>query len=245
MPAPVDQQRPDHSAWLHQARATWDERAPWWDEVAQVYAAAPDRVGDIHRTATALNLQPGSRLLDAGCGTGQFAIAFARRGCDVTAVDLAPDMLKRARRHAQEAGVEIIWREGDLTALPDRDETYDAVHARLSLHFVPDMAATLTELRRVLRPGGRLYASIPGALSPIYANVWQRHLDPGRRANNYATPWELACLLEHQGWAIVDQWGDFGPTPDGAPNSLRGEAIPTLDIRLQQAAATTWAFIAE
>ncbi len=245
MPSPSDQQRPDLSAWLQQARATWDERAPWWDEVAQVYAAAPDRAGDIHRTATTLNLQPGSRLLDAGCGAGQFAIAFARRGCDVTAVDLAPAMLERARRHASEAGVEIIWREGDLTGLPDRDEIYDAVHARLSLHFMPDMTAALMELRRVLRPGGRLYASIPGALSPIYANVWQRHLDPGRRANNYATPWELACLLAHLGWTVVDQWGDFGPTPDGEPNPLRDEVIPTLDIRLQQAAATTWTFIAE
>lgn len=231
--------------WMAQSRATWDERAPWWNEIADAYAAAPERAADVRRTAAALEVAAGSRLLDAGSGAGQFAVAFARIGCEVTAVDLSPAMLRFGRQHADAAGVAVRWREGDLAHLEDSNASYDAVHARLSLHFAPDIPAALAEFRRVLRPGGRLYASLPGALSPIYGNAWQRHLDSERRANNYATPWELAALLSHLGWRIVDQWGDFGPTPDGEPNPLGGDVVRSLPVSLQQAAATTWAFVAE
>ncbi len=231
-------------AWMEQSRATWDERAPWWNEIAETYAAVPERPADLERTAAALGLVNGSRLLDAGCGAGQFAVAFARMGFEVTAVDLSAAMLNFGRQHACDSGVTVHWREGDLAHLDDADTSYDAIHARLSLHFAPDIPATLAEFDRVLRPGGRLYASLPGALSPIYASAWQRHLDPTRRANNYATPWELAALLEHVGWDIVDQWGDFGSTPDGEPNPLADDVRPSMPVRLQQAAATTWVLIA-
>ena len=231
-------------SWMEQSQATWNERAPWWNEIADAYAAAPDRAQDLARTATALGLESGSALLDAGCGSGQFAVAFARMGFAVTAVDLSPLMLDYGRRHARQAGVTVTWREGDLAHLNDPDASYGAVHARLSLHFAPDIPAALAAFRRVLRPGGRLYASLPGVLSPIYGNAWQRHLDPSRRANNYATPGDLAPLLEHEGWQVIDQWGDFGPTPDGEPNPLASDLLPSLPLPLQRAAATTWAFIA-
>lgn len=230
--------------WMAQSEATWDERAPWWNEIAETYAAAPERAADVHRTVAALGLTQGARVLDAGCGAGQFAVAFARLGLAVTAVDLSAAMLEFGRRHAAGAGLEVHWRQGDSAHLDDPAGSYDAVHARLSLHFAPDIPGTLAEYARVLRPDGRLYASLPGALSPIYGSAWQRHLDPARRANNYATPWELAALLEYAGWQLLDQWGDFGPTPDGEPNPLASEALPRLAVPLQQAAATTWAFIA-
>jgi SAM-dependent methyltransferase len=231
-------------AWMQQSRTTWDERAPWWNEIAEVYAAAPDRQADLARVAAALGLQPGAALLDAGCGAGQFAVAFARMKLVVTAVDLSPAMVAFGRQHAQEAGVSVAWQDADISVLSDADGSFDAVHARLSLHFAPDIPAALRELRRVLKPEGRLYASLPGALSPIYGNAWQRHLDPNRRANNYATPWELEALLGHAGWEVIEQWADFGPTPDGELNPLFSESLSSLPIRLQQAAATTWAIVA-
>lgn len=234
----------DERDWMAQSRATWDERAPWWNEIAETYAAAPERAADVRRTVEALGLSQGARVLDAGCGAGQFAVAFARLGLVVTAVDLSAAMLEFGRQHADRAGLEVNWRHGDSAHLDDADGSYDAVHARLSLHFAPDIPRTLAEYGRVLRPDGRLYASLPGALSPIYGSAWQRHLDPARRANNYATPWELAALLAHAGWQLLDQWGDFGPTPDGEPNPLASDALPNLAVPLQQAAATTWAFIA-
>jgi len=235
----------DYAAWLDRVRSNWNERAASWDEMSEENAAATDRPADLDRTADALQLTPGSRLLDAGCGSGQYAVAFAERGYRVTAVDLAPEMIARGRTHAQEHGVTVEWRVGEVARLADADGTYDAVHARVVLQFVPDVVAALHELRRVLKPGGRLYASVPGSLSPIYNLSWRRFVDPQLVGNRYLVPWELEALLKEFGWTVVDGWGSFGRNLMGDTNPLNPDELQRLDRRLQQAASTTWAIIAE
>jgi 2-polyprenyl-3-methyl-5-hydroxy-6-metoxy-1,4-benzoquinol methylase len=231
----------DHDPWLNRARATWDERAPDWDAMSEANAVAPDRPADLARMAAALGLRPGARLLDAGCGSGQFAIAFAKLGARVTGVDLAPEMIARARRHAEERSVDVEWRIGEIARLTDPVAVYDAIFGRVVLQFVPDVPAALREFRRVLKPGGRLLASVPGALSPIYARSWRRFVEPESVSINFMVPWELEELLRAFGWTILDSWGDFGGAgPTGDVNPLGATTIAPLDRRLQQAAATTW-----
>jgi arsenite methyltransferase len=149
-------QEADRDAWLLRSRAAWDARAERWDARAQANAAAPDRAADLDRVWEALGLRRGARVLDAGCGSGQYAIALARRGACVTGVDLSPEMIRHARTHTAEVGVEIDWRVSEIARLSDETAAYDAIHARVLLQFVPDVPAALRELRRVLRPGGRL-----------------------------------------------------------------------------------------
>jgi SAM-dependent methyltransferase len=230
--------------WLERARATWDERAADWDACSEANAVAADRPADLDRIATALALRPGSRLLDAGCGSGQFGLAFAARGAEVVGVDLSPAMVARARQHGAERGVDVEWREGDLTRLADPDGSYDAIIARVSLQFVPNPAAALTEFRRVLRPDGRLYASIPGALSPIYGRLWRRFIEPEPIVANLLMPWELESLLVHLGWEVLDGWSSFGATMSGDTNNLTAESVAHLNRRLQQAAASVWSIVA-
>jgi SAM-dependent methyltransferase len=232
------------AVWLDRSRATWDERAADWDACSETNAAAADRPADLERTAAALALRPGARLLDAGCGTGQFALAFAARGLEVVGVDLSPAMLARARRHGAEVGLSVEWRESDLTRLGDAAATYDAVHARVSLQFVPDPVVALREFRRVLKPDGRLYASVPGALSPIYGRSWRRFVEPEAVAANFLTPWELETLLDQLGWEVTDGWGSFGANMSGDTNAFTAASVAHLDRRLQQAAATIWAIVA-
>lgn len=231
------------SDWLKHVRTIWNERAPDWDRMSEANALAADRTADIARLAVAMDLHHGSRLLDAGCGTGQWAIAFAHLGCQVTAQDLSPVMVDRARDHARDRGAVITFRSGDITNLANSANTYDAVHARMLLQFVPEPVAALREFRRVLKPGGRLFASVPGALSPIYNRSWRRFTEPDSVGSNFMVPWELETLLSKAGWAVLEQWGEYGHAMNMEANTL-ADAVRTAPAALQQAAATTWGFVA-
>jgi SAM-dependent methyltransferase len=233
----------DHARWLEHSRAAWDDRAERWHARAAANALAADRTAELDRIWDALRLNRDARLLDAGCGSGQWAIAFAERGARVTGIDLSPEMIRLARDDANARGLDIEWRTGDVARLADPLAVFDAIHARVLLQFLPDVPAALRELRRVLKPGGRLLASVPGALSPIYRASWMRHLPGGDPGNNYLLPWELENLLLEYGWRVIDGWGDWGDDLYGTVN----DAAPSLrraERGLQQATATTWTTIA-
>lgn len=234
----------EHAAWLERSRAAWDARAARWDARAEANARGADRTADLDRIWAALSLRRGARLLDAGCGSGQFALALAERGVRVTGIDLSSEMIVHARRHAAERGLEIAWRAGDVSRLDDADGRYDAILARVLLPFVPDLAAALREFRRVLQPGGRLLASVPGTLSPIYAASWMRHLPGGDPGNSYLLPWELEALLREQGWSIVGGWGEWGNDLYETANDAGNEHVES-NRAVQQATATTWTTVAE
>jgi SAM-dependent methyltransferase len=98
------------------------------------------------------------RILDAGCGSGPLFAALRDRGAVVTGVDASAGMLELARRRL---GTDTDLRVADLAdPLPFPDGAFDDVVASLVLHYLEDWGPTLTELRRVLRPDGRLIASV-------------------------------------------------------------------------------------
>lgn len=100
----------------------------------------------------------GRRILDAGCGSGSLAAQLRDRGADVTGIDASAGMLAIARRRL---GDDVPLHVGDLCdPLPFADASFDDVVASLVLHYLEDWAPTLAEIRRVLRPGGRLIASV-------------------------------------------------------------------------------------
>ena len=228
----------ERADWFERARRSWNERAAGWDQMLE--ERPRDREQELQRAIAALDLQSGMRVLDAGCGTGQWAVGMARHGCAVTAVDLAPAMLERARARAREAGVNITFREGEIGTLAEPDGAFDAVHCRCVLQFTPDPAAVLREFARVLTPGGRLFVAVPGALSPIYAESYRRFLEPV--SNNRIVPWELERVLDALGWTLLDGWGHYG-TPNH-PDAIPEEDVASLARELRQAAATFWVTIA-
>lgn len=131
-------------------RTMFDRIAPVYDAMNRIMTAGLDRTW--RRLTVEAVVQPGDRVLDACCGTGDLAIAAEREGGIVTGLDFSTEMLGRARRKSES----VTWVEGDLLALPFEDASFDAATVGFGVRNVADLEACLRELRRVLRPGGRL-----------------------------------------------------------------------------------------
>jgi SAM-dependent methyltransferase len=101
-------------------------------------------------------VQPGQKVLDVGCGTGVVSVTAARLGATVTALDLTPALLEKARENAQIAGVSVEFHEGDVEALPFKDGAFDVVLSQFGHMFAPRPAVAVGQMLRVLRPGGRI-----------------------------------------------------------------------------------------
>lgn len=162
----------------------------------------------------AARLRPGERVLDAACGTGVVTkLAAERVGPDgaVAGLDPNPAMLAVARATTP-ADASIDWREGRAEQLPFPDESFDAVLCGMGLQFFADKEAGLREFHRVLVPGGRLVANVPGPAPPpleIMADSLSRHIGP-RSASFVHTvfsmhdPGDLIELATHAGFQDVD-----------------------------------------
>lgn len=118
----------------------------------------------------AAGVAAGQRVLDVGCGTGALTLAAAERvgpRGSVVGLDPNPEMLAVARRKA----APVEWHEGRAEALPFPDASFDAVVSQFAMMFFADPVAALREMRRVLRPGGRMAVAVCDAVerSPGYA----------------------------------------------------------------------------
>jgi demethylmenaquinone methyltransferase / 2-methoxy-6-polyprenyl-1,4-benzoquinol methylase len=193
----------------------FDRIAPVYDAMNRLMTAGLDRRWRaITLDAT---VRGGDRVLDACCGTGDLAIGARKRGAEVTGLDFSPKMLERARR--KDTAVE--WVQGDALALPFEDASFDAATVGFGVRNVADLETGLRELRRVLRPGGRLgileITTPRGALAPFYRVWFDRVVPvlgkvlPGGSAYTYLpasvrrfpAPADLAALLERTGFANV------------------------------------------
>ncbi|MDX1886428.1 class I SAM-dependent methyltransferase [Mycolicibacterium sp. 120270] len=101
-------------------------------------------------------IEPGVKVLDVACGTGNAGIAAAKRGAQVTGLDLSPGLIATARRRGAAANVDVEWLEGDAQSLPFDDDSFDVVISAIGHMFAPDHRQTAAELRRVCRKDGRI-----------------------------------------------------------------------------------------
>ena len=170
-------------------RRLFDRIAPVYDTMNRVMTAGLDQRW--RRATVKAVVQPGFRVLDACCGTGDLAIAAEREGGIVTGLDFSGEMLARARPKSNT----IEWLQGDVLALPFPDASFDAATVGFGIRNVDDLAAGLLELRRVLRPGGRLaileITQPRGAMRPFFSLWFDRIVPllgrvlPGGKAYTY------------------------------------------------------------
>jgi ubiquinone/menaquinone biosynthesis C-methylase UbiE len=147
--------------------------------------------GDYHMVGTqllivsellieALDVHATERVMDVATGSGNAALAAARRGCEAVGIDYVPALLERARQRAEAEGVEAIFVEGDAEDLPFGDASFDVVCTVFGAMFAPDQERSASELARVTRPGGRigLAAHTPeGFLGQLFKTIG-RHVAP-------------------------------------------------------------------
>lgn len=104
----------------------------------------------------AADIKPGHRVLDVATGSGNAALLAARRGAQVTGLDLVPELLDVARRRAADQGVSLELVEGDAEALPFADGSFDRVMSVFGIQFAPRHQVVADELVRVVKPGGTI-----------------------------------------------------------------------------------------
>jgi demethylmenaquinone methyltransferase / 2-methoxy-6-polyprenyl-1,4-benzoquinol methylase len=196
-------------------RRMFDRIAPVYDVMNHVMTAGLDRRW--RRITIDETVRADDRVLDACCGTGDLAIGARSRGAEVVGLDFSERMLERAARKEPQ----IEWVHGDVLALPFEDASFDAVTVGFGVRNVEDLEAGVRELRRVLRPGGRvgiLEITTPrGRLAPFYRVWFDRVVPalgkvlPGGAAYSYLPasvrrfpgPDDLAALLEQTGFVGV------------------------------------------
>ncbi|WP_328758554.1 class I SAM-dependent DNA methyltransferase [Streptomyces sp. NBC_00271] len=166
-------------------------RANDYDSFAEAYAAETENnlVNAYYARPAMLALAgdvAGRRILDAGCGSGPLSAALRDRGAVVTGIDASAGMLALARRRL---GDDVALHVVDLSdRLPFDDDAFDDVVASLVLHYLEDWGPTLAELRRVLRPGGRLTASVD---HPFVAYTFQEPRPDYSATTSYTFDWTL------------------------------------------------------
>ncbi len=196
-------------------RSMFDRIAPVYDVMNHVMTAGLDRRW--RRLAVREVVWPGDRVLDACCGTGDLALEAERRGAHVVGLDFSERMLERAR--AKSGTIE--WVHGDALALPFGEQEFDAATVGFGVRNLEDLAGGLGELRRVLRPGGKLAVleiTRPRGLLRPFFRLWfdvlvplAGKILPGGKAYTYLpasvrrfpAPADLSALLESAGFEDV------------------------------------------
>ena len=186
----------------------------WWDPNGPqkaLHALNPARLGYVtDRTTIA-----GARVLDIGCGGGLLSEAMAANGADVTAIDLAPDLLKIARLHGLESGVKVDYRQVSAEALAaEMPAAFDAITCMEMLEHVPEPQSVLNACAGMLKPGGRLFLSTLNrtpaafALAIVGAEYIARILPKGtHQYRDFIKPSELAAWLRAEGFELEDVSG--------------------------------------
>jgi SAM-dependent methyltransferase len=201
-------------------RAVWDTGE---------YSSLSPYIADVGElVVTRAAIQPGMRVLDVACGTGNAARPAARAGARVTGLDLVPKLLEAGRAKAEAEGLDIEWREGDVEDLPFEDGSFDRVMSTFGHMFAPRHQRTAAEMARVCRRGGaivtatwtpegtvgQIFKTTAPYMPPLpdYASppiLWGTDDHVRELFGGVATGFEFERHVNRIDWESVEAWADF------------------------------------
>lgn len=157
-------------------------------------------------TALALGgFGPGAKVLDVGCGTGDYTFLLARRGLDMTGVDLSPNSIKSARQKAAKLDlnqIPFLTSDGELLREIPGD-SFDGVISFSALRYVPDLSSALKAIRRVLKPGGKAVLDFPNRHCPWFKLLKNRFgVETHIHDHHYSTR-EISDFFRDAGFSAV------------------------------------------
>jgi ubiquinone/menaquinone biosynthesis C-methylase UbiE len=180
-------------------KRVWDKSAPSYDKQISFFEKIWFTGG-----REWLGQRAQGQVLEVAIGTGR-NLPHYRADVSITAIELSPAMLAIARQRAADLGREVNFHEGDAEHLPFDDASFDTVVCAFSLCTIPSPVAALAEMRRVLRPGGRLLLvdHIGSSWPPVYAAQWLLERPTIHSAGEHFTRRQLP-LVQAAGFQVVE-----------------------------------------
>lgn len=148
-----------------------------------------------------IEIKHGEAALDVGCGTGNYTIELARKGAKVIGIDSSEEMVAYARIKAKKANIETSFHAADAMNLPFQDSSFDTVISNGLLCFLKEPEKALMEMRRVLKPGGRMVIGVLNRWSPwaLFRRVKGFFKDTLYNQAHFISPPELEGLIRGAG----------------------------------------------
>ncbi|WP_085505026.1 class I SAM-dependent methyltransferase [Thalassobacillus devorans] len=219
--------------WHKEVERQWDVRADFWNENSKTMWEEGSRKTIIPFLQK--HIKPESSIADIGCGDGYGSCKLHEAGYKVTGIDISPEMIERAKRQLE--GEELTFRQGDLAGLDVEDESYDAIMAINCLEWTEVPADALKEMKRILRPGGKMCIGVLGPTAAPRKNSYRRLYGEDVICNTMM-PWEFEAMAQEMGLKVLDGHGVY-------KRGVTDIQLKNLSEDLQQALTFMWVFMLE
>ncbi|MFQ3545098.1 class I SAM-dependent methyltransferase [Halobacillus rhizosphaerae] len=219
--------------WHKEVEKQWNDRAEYWNENSQQMWEKGSRKTIIPFLQNYLSTS--SHVADLGCGDGYGSAKLHDRGYQVTGVDISQDMIARAKGSNTKENIQYV--QGDITRLPFKEDTFDGVMAINCLEWTEVPAEGLSEMKRILKPGGKLCIGVLGPTAKPRVNSYPR-LYGKEVICNTMMPWELEELASENGWKLKDGHGVY-------KREVKEQHRTGLPDELLQSLTFMWVFLFE
>ncbi|MEW9672048.1 class I SAM-dependent methyltransferase [Ammoniphilus sp. 3BR4] len=219
--------------WHAESASQWNKMSETWEQNSKEMWEKGSRKTVIPLFAKHLSPAMGS-ILDAGCGDGYGTGKLAHLGFNSVGIDISEEMIEKARSR-QENQLPMRFEQADIVRLPFPAESFAGIMSINCLEWTESPLVGLSELKRVLQPGGILCLGVLGPTAAPRQHSYKR-LYGEEVICNTMMPWECARLVQENGFEIIEQEGVY-------KKGVREEMVASLSLELKQALTFLWLFI--